>query len=92
LHRQKGDLTCHSQNTNPALLPGRRYTSIHPDLTCDNHRIEPEKTPEEGYHLTEDLVDKAIGFIADSKQVAPNKLFFIVESCNLVPLHFNKVS
>jgi arylsulfatase len=27
--------------------------------------------------MTEDLVDKAIGFIADSKQVAPNKPFFM---------------
>jgi arylsulfatase len=49
----------------------------YPDLTYDNHRVEPEKTPEEGYHVTEDLVDKAIGFIADSKQVAPNKPFFL---------------
>jgi arylsulfatase A-like enzyme len=49
----------------------------YPDLTYDNHRVEPEKTPEEGYHLTEDLVDKAIGFIADSKQVAPGKPFFM---------------
>ncbi len=49
----------------------------YPDLTYDNHRVEPEKTPEEGYHLTEDLVDKAIGFIADSKQVAPSKPFFM---------------
>ena len=30
------------------------------------------ETPEEGYHLTEDLVDRAIEFIADSKQVAPD--------------------
>jgi arylsulfatase len=49
----------------------------YPDLTYDNHRVEPEKTPEEGYHLTEDLADKAIAFIADSKQVAPNKPFFM---------------
>jgi arylsulfatase len=49
----------------------------YPELTYDNHRVEPEKTPEEGYHLTEDLVDKAISFIADSKQVAPNKPFFL---------------
>ncbi len=49
----------------------------YPELTYDNHRVEPEKTPEEGYHLTEDLVDKAIGFLADSKQVAPNKPFFM---------------
>lgn len=49
----------------------------YPELTYDNHRVEPERTPEEGYHLTEDLVDKAISFIADSKQVAPNKPFFM---------------
>ncbi|KKL67400.1 hypothetical protein LCGC14_2135360, partial [marine sediment metagenome] len=49
----------------------------YPDLTYDNHRVEPPKTPEEGYHLTEDLADKAISFIADSKQVAPNKPFFL---------------
>jgi len=49
----------------------------YPDLTYDNNRVEPEKTPEEGYHLTEDLVDRAIGFMADSKQVAPDKPFFM---------------
>ena len=49
----------------------------YPELVYDNHSVEPEKTPEEGYHLTEDLVDKAISFIADSKQVAPNKPFFM---------------
>jgi arylsulfatase A-like enzyme len=49
----------------------------YPDLVYDNHTIEPEKSPEEGYHLTEDLVDKAIAFVADSKQVAPDKPFFL---------------
>ncbi len=49
----------------------------YPELVYDNHSVEPEKTPEEGYHLTEDLVDKAMSFIADSKQVAPSKPFFL---------------
>ena len=49
----------------------------YPDLVYDNHQVEPPKTPEEGYHLTDDLVDKAIEFIADSKQVAPDKPFFL---------------
>ncbi|MFD2246459.1 arylsulfatase [Pontibacter ruber] len=48
----------------------------YPDLVYDNHQVEPPKTPEEGYHLTEDLVDKTIAFIADSKQLAPEKPFF----------------
>ena len=42
-----------------------------------NRSVRPPKTPEEGYHLTEDLVDTAISFIADAKQVAPNKPFFM---------------
>jgi len=49
----------------------------YPDLTYDNHRVDPPRTPEEGYHLTEDITDKAISFIADTKQVAPNKPFFL---------------
>ena len=49
----------------------------YPDLIYDNHQIEPPRTPEQGYHLTEDLADKAIQFIADSKQVAPDKPFFL---------------
>jgi arylsulfatase A-like enzyme len=49
----------------------------YPELTYDNHRVEPEKAPEQGYHLTEDLTDRAIAFIADAKQVAPDKPFFL---------------
>jgi arylsulfatase A-like enzyme len=49
----------------------------YPELTYDNHRVEQERSPAEGYHLTVDLVDKAVGFIADSKQVAPDKPFFL---------------
>ncbi|MBJ6760276.1 arylsulfatase [Myxococcaceae bacterium JPH2] len=49
----------------------------YPDLVHDNHPVPPPRTPEQGYHLTEDLVDRAIGFIADTKQVAPDKPFFL---------------
>jgi arylsulfatase A-like enzyme len=48
-----------------------------PELVYDNHMVEAPKTPEEGYHLTVDLVDRAMSFIADAKQVAPNKPFFL---------------
>ncbi|MFJ9550508.1 arylsulfatase [Streptomyces erythrochromogenes] len=53
----------------------------YPDLVYDNHQVEPPTTPQEGYHLTEDLVERAISFIADAKQVAPDKPFFL----NLCP-------
>jgi arylsulfatase len=49
----------------------------YPDLVYDNHQVEPPRTPEQGYHLTEDLVDKAIGFVADAKQVDPEKPFYL---------------
>ena len=48
-----------------------------PDLVYDNHQVEPPSTPEEGYHLTSDLSDRAIQFIADAKQVDPDKPFYL---------------
>src|SRR3954469_4234915 len=39
--------------------------------------IEPPKTPEEGYHLTEDLADKAITWISQQKSLMPDKPFFM---------------
>lgn len=49
----------------------------YPDLVYDNHQVDPPKTPEEGYHLTEDLADRAIQFIDEAKQAAPDKPFFL---------------
>ena len=48
-----------------------------PDLVYDNHQVEPPKSAEEGYHLTEDLADRAIQFISDAKQVDPDKPFYL---------------
>ncbi len=56
---------------------GGDTSQYYPDLVHDNRQVEPPKTPEEGYHLTPDLVDKAISFISDSKQLAPDKPFFV---------------
>ena len=47
-----------------------------PDLAYDNHRVDPPATAEEGYHLSADLVDKAIEFIHDTKSVRPDRPFF----------------
>jgi arylsulfatase len=49
----------------------------YPELVYDNHQVEPPKKPEGGYHLSEDLVDKAVSFIADSKQADPQKPFYL---------------
>ncbi len=49
----------------------------YPELVRDNTQTEPEKTPEEGYHLTPDLVEQAKSMIADAKQIAPTKPFYM---------------
>ncbi len=49
----------------------------YPELVYDNHPVEPPRTPEEGYHLTEDLVDKSIEFISDLRQIDPDKPFYL---------------
>src|SRR6478735_8985446 len=39
--------------------------------------MEPEKTPEEGYHFTEDMTDKAIEWARQQKSLMPEKPFFM---------------
>ena len=56
---------------------GGETDQFHPDLVYDNHPVEPPRTPEEGYHLTEDLADKAILFLKDLRATAPEKPFFL---------------
>jgi len=48
-----------------------------PSLTYDNHMIDPPASPEDGYHVSEDLVDHAIEFIHDSVGVRPDRPFFL---------------
>ncbi len=49
---------------------------FHPDLVCDNHPIAPPGGPEDGYHLSEDIVDQLLRMVSDSKGVRPDKPFF----------------
>jgi arylsulfatase A-like enzyme len=56
---------------------GAETNQWYPDLVYDNHLVDQPRTPEEGYHLTEDITDKALEFIRDSKAVAPEKPFLL---------------
>ncbi|MFN8519854.1 MAG: arylsulfatase [Chloroflexota bacterium] len=65
---------------------GGETNQWYPDLVYDNHYTEQPSLPasaEEwaegkvGYHLTEDLTDRAISFIRDAKVIAPDKPFFM---------------
>jgi arylsulfatase len=49
-----------------------------PELVRDNTHVDPPRSPEEGYHLTEDLVDEALRVIQDQRQASAGaKPFFL---------------
>jgi arylsulfatase len=48
-----------------------------PNLVEDNHYVDPPARPEDGYHLTEDLADRAITALIDQQHGAPHKPFFL---------------
>ena len=39
--------------------------------------VEPDRTPEEGYHFTDDMTDHAIDWIRQQKALMPEKPFFV---------------
>ena len=47
-----------------------------PHLVADNGFVDPPRRPRDGYHLTEDLADRAIRLIQDQQQATPGKPFF----------------
>ncbi len=73
---------------------GGETNSYFPDLVHDNHQIEAPARPEDGYHLADDLADKAIEFIRDAKVIDPDKPFFMYlapqagHAPHLVPLEW----
>jgi arylsulfatase len=49
---------------------------FHPELTRDNTMIDPPARPEDGYHVSEDIVDQTIGMIRDQVSLVPERPFF----------------
>jgi arylsulfatase A-like enzyme len=48
-----------------------------PALYHDNHSVRPPRSIEDGYHLTDDLADRAIEFIGDLRAVEADRPFFL---------------
>ena len=48
-----------------------------PNLVRNTTIVPPPRTPEQGYHLTEDLADDAIGWLRKHKAFEPDKPFFM---------------
>jgi arylsulfatase A-like enzyme len=71
---------------------GAETNQWYPDLIYDNHPTDQPATPEEGYHFTKDITDKALEFLKDAKAVAPEKpfmLYFAPGACH-APHHAPK--
>jgi len=49
---------------------------FYPELTHDNHFIDTPARVEDGYHVSEDIVDKTCGFIRDLTSLVPERPFF----------------
>jgi arylsulfatase len=47
-----------------------------PAIYSDTTPVEPDRTPEEGYHFTEDMTDHAIDWVRQQKALMPEKPFF----------------
>jgi arylsulfatase A-like enzyme len=56
---------------------GGETNQWYPDLAEDNHYIEQPYGPDDGYHLSKDLADKALEFVRDSKQSEPDKPWYL---------------
>ena len=71
---------------------GGETSQWEPQLFRNEIPVEAAKRPEQGYHLTEDLVDDAIGWINRQKSIAPDKPFFTYFATGAVhaPLHVPK--
>jgi arylsulfatase A-like enzyme len=48
-----------------------------PALVSDSHHVAPPRAWEDGYHLSEDIGDRAMEFVADLHAAEPDKPFFL---------------
>ncbi|GAA3908356.1 arylsulfatase AtsD [Sphingomonas limnosediminicola] len=56
---------------------GGESNQWYPALFEGTTPVEPDKTPEEGYHLVDDMTNKAIKWVGQQKMLAPDKPFFV---------------
>jgi arylsulfatase len=56
---------------------GGETNQYYPALYEGTTPVEPSTTPEQGYHFTEDMTDKAIAWLRQQKALMPDKPFFV---------------
>jgi arylsulfatase len=71
---------------------GGETNQWYPELIEDNHYVDQPYQPEDGYHFSKDIADKAIAFIRDSKQSQPDKPWYMwyCPGANHAPHHAPK--
>jgi arylsulfatase A-like enzyme len=55
---------------------GAEMNHWYPQLYDGTTPVEPDRLPEDGYHLTEDLVDHAVDWVTTQQALSPDKPFF----------------
>jgi arylsulfatase A-like enzyme len=55
---------------------GGETNQWYPMLYENTIPVQPDRTPEEGYHLMEDMTDRAIGWVRSQRALMPDKPFF----------------
>jgi arylsulfatase A-like enzyme len=56
---------------------GGETSQYTPQLFRNTSPVEPDRGPEDGYHLTEDLADKAIEWLHTQRSIAPDRPWFL---------------
>jgi arylsulfatase len=56
---------------------GGETNQYYPAVYDGTTPVEPETTPEEGYHFTVDMTDRAIGWLRQRQSLTPDKPFFV---------------
>ncbi|MGZ5966681.1 MAG: arylsulfatase, partial [Polyangiales bacterium] len=71
---------------------GGETNQWYPLLIQDNQSVEQPCMPEDGYHFTKDITDKALQYIRDGKAADPDKPWFLyfAPGCGHAPHHVPK--
>jgi arylsulfatase len=68
---------------------GGETNQFYPSLTEGTTAVQPERSPEDGYHLTEDLADHAIRWLGQQRGLMPDKpfLLYFAPGATHAPIH-----
>ncbi|MDQ8702605.1 arylsulfatase [Streptomyces sp. LHD-70] len=68
---------------------GAEMNHWYPQLYQGTTPVEPDRRPEDGYHLTEDLVDHAVDWVRTQRTLTPDRPFFtyLALGASHAPLH-----